>query len=202
MAHNSIRSAPEIQRAVRRAFGLGPEEEGLERVGETLDVSADFWGPVEWRFLRGERALGRQTTSVAVAAQQSYVLFNNPLTSNLIAVVDRFRCDQPHGAGIINSSAAIVTGGAVIGKGFSRDSRWSPYPLLIQASGALDVIGGAAAVPGVTQVWAGIANEVTDSPGIVVHPGYAFVVFGNAVNTQVTVAMHWRERRAFPGELP
>lgn len=87
--HNAIKYGTDLLRGYSRAVGLGEDEEGTIRLGETLTPVMNLWSLPEWSFLRGEAILG-DTIQVAAGAAtfNSGAAVVNPAGSGLIVIVD------------------------------------------------------------------------------------------------------------------
>lgn len=205
--HNALRHSTDLIRGVRRAIGLGSDDDGLERLSETLQLGASPWDIPEWSFNRQEGLFAGTASAAANAGTKSFAQLRVPAGSNFLAVVTKILLLGDPAASIrLDLSPATPAGGAGA-KGWSRDTRANPG--LGVATGAIsvctviagtDITGlGIPVTPIFLRVPLGEMLILDDS--YIIHPGEALMVYGGVVNLAVTASFLWRERRAYPGEL-
>lgn len=201
--HNALKYGTNLSRAAARAFGLGDEESGLSRLGETLQLTANLWQRPEWAYLRGERIWQVNASQGAVAAELSSIGVSSPTGTRLITVIERFLVDP--GAAV--TAVTIRTGANIAfdatGNPTSRDSR-------------RQIIGGLSGVQTVSFAHGQAANlgfllgqlrfpaNTADKwveLGIVLTPGFFFAIEHTVVNTALNGTLVGYERQAHPGEL-
>jgi hypothetical protein len=200
--HNALKYGG-LPRAAARGFGLGDDETGLSRLGETLQLTANMWERPEWAILRGERLWQVNASQGAVAAELASVGVSCPTGTRLLTVVTRFLCDP-------GAAALAVT--IRFGANFAFDATGNPSCRDTRRQ----IIGGLTGVQTVSFANSQAANvgsllgqirfpaNTADKwleLGIVLTPGFFFAVEGTAVNTALNATLVGYERQAFPGEL-
>lgn len=205
--HNALRYSTDLIRGVRRAFGLGGDDDGLERLGETLQLVANPYDQPEWAFHRQEMLYGFGQASGAAAGTQSFSMLRNTVGSNVVLVVEEIWCSEHNGTAqtlLIAPSTQLAGAGA---RGWARDTRANPG--LGVGTGAIST---ATVLVGTDITGMGtVANRMfvrlpaNDMKQLrvpfIIAPGEAVVVFNAAANISINVSWQWRERRAYPGEL-
>jgi len=105
------------------ATGVGAEEDGVVRLGETLDPMVDIWSQPDWAFLRGERLWSGSLTVAAAAGLLNRVGIANPTTNQLI------RVDYMEASCTLSDNISLRNGvSTFVGTSLCevRDSRWGP----------------------------------------------------------------------------
>lgn len=203
--HNAIKYGTDLLRGFSRAVGLGEDEEGVVRLGETLTPTFDLWGGEEFAFLRRERLCGKYALQAAVAAEYSMIALVNRTGSNRLVVVDRVgvRTTAVVIASLRMASQAEVDATLldVAQFGIVRDRRWTP--LTTSPTGL---------AMGTDAVQLGLIMEDVYLPAagstvfqvalpVILSPGHAVVVAGSVLNQALVVHYAWREHQLLPGEL-
>jgi len=188
--HNALGTVVRLAAAMRRAWGLAHDEDGVVRLSETLTPITDVALPEFWALRGGKLGVARDLDP-AVAAQYSCAVLRNPTGSGLLVIVEAIAVD------ITATSwyAGIRPVGAVdlMAPALQRDSRWYPSNTGAQVGDVSQV-----ALPAVAQA-KGSAGFFPWPPYIL-SPGFELCVFGAVVNTGIDVTFWWRERPA-PAEL-
>lgn len=205
--HNAIKYGTSLLRGYSRATGLGEDEEGTVRLGETLTPVLDFWSQPEWAFSRGEIPGVTRVVKNAVAGEFGIIGLLVPAASRRrIVVVELVKiasivagtcflevCTE---AQINALTAAAQTVGSTrdTRAGFDTASQTISGSAVAQTAGGrqLDVALSTAGGPG------GLYDAAVP---FVLSPGFALAAVGRAANEQIIVTFRYREREAFPGEL-
>jgi len=200
--HNALKYGSQISRAAARAYGLGDEETGLSRLGETLQLVADLWSRPEWAFLRNEKLWMVNPSQAGVAAEFAQVGIRNPTGSGLVVVVDRLWMRQAISAFVWEWRIAASSAVDATANPNSRDTRNRPaassnvqtVSIAHSSAARLGFLLGSSGHPN--------SSESRLYPAdIVLSPGFDFYVGPDTVNQAANVTFVGRERRAFPGEL-
>lgn len=202
--HNQLAYAAELQLGISLAAGLGREEDGVSRLGETLGPTIDPWAQPEWAFLRAERLGASSSFAAAVAAEFGILCLGNAIGSNVVVVVEAFDVTAAAQvnfevvadttvAGTLSAAAFFVSGrdrrfGSTTGRTFLKTGTdvGNTFGVLLERK---------------------LASATTYTPALVavpliLKPGDDLILIGQTVNVQMNANFKWRERKAFPGELP
>lgn len=200
--HNAIKYGTDILRAYSRAVGLGEEEEGTVRLGETLTPVMDVWSLPEWAFLRGETLWADNNLIVAVAAEFGFGGVRNPTGSRRVVVVKELVVSTPgatikveYRRGVIDADGVDATDNVV-----TLDTR-SPstvvtVPLTLRGAHAVPIGSG----PYYKQTATATADAVNNVP-VILLPGQELRVYGGTVNVAFEFSAWGTVRFLQPGEL-
>jgi len=174
------------------AGGVAPE------IFPVLNIQGDT---PELAWLKGESLCGVGTTQAAGAGNTA-LLLTNPANSRGIITIEGFQVEPAAGGWIALVSAAELSGAIATNAGF-RDSRaWGPTATVpvTRPFGVVtrDNAGGLSTIP------AAMRSSLTtwvDFKAVLL-PGRNFTLQLLTIATAMTNAtIHWRERKAQPGEL-
>jgi hypothetical protein len=203
--HNQLSHSAELQNGIAIAVGLPSTQDGVIRLGETLDPTIDVWSQPEWAYLRGERLGAGRGFAAAVAAEFSIVALGNAAGSGNIVVVDKVSA-EPSGNLVLSLEvvadsiiAATLSAAAFFGSG--RDRRFGSTAGRTFLRSGTDP-GSTFGVQLEHQVGATTLFANFTCPPIVLKPGDDLIVIGQSVNLSLDVNFSWRERKAWSGELP
>lgn len=208
--HNEMRRGV-LSAALTRAVGDMRGAAGLERFGETLQPVIDLWRQPEWGFLRLEKPCAGFRGANAVAGEFAVVALVNPAASGVIAVVEAISMDA---GGLAASTVMTVEGplteaqvaAALAGPaaGNVRDTRFSALNQFFSACVTYTGTEAGALGPSLEDARVPAGNMIYAQVGVpfVLHPGWAVAARLGTVNQAATFSFKWRERRAFPSELP
>lgn len=203
MIHNAIKYGTALAGAIGRLVGLGDDEEGTVRLGETLTPIIDPWRFPEADFLRRERLGAAQETRNPDAANFSFVGLLNPATSRMIVVVRQVIIPNANAAianFFIARSRQTVTVLANLALGRPRDTRYLiPGGTVTQSGDGVEAARTADADMIFVRIM--IGDTHTLKVDFVLHPGASLIVQPDAINTSVRASFVYHERQAFPGEL-
>jgi hypothetical protein len=205
--HNAVKSGGLLTRAIGIAVGIGPEEDGVTRVGETLTPIFNPFERMETAFLFRERICGGPFAIVSGVGTRCEALLYNP-PGNALVTLTRLRYSS--NAGAVAAFNYRIFRGAAPPAGFvdvnsgPLDTR-DPQLIAANASRARVMQAANAAADGglpFDQVNPQAANTImTDFDLIVLAPATGFILElgANGVNT-VVGGFRWRERLMLPGE--
>jgi len=203
--HNALKYSTELVRGIARASGLGEGEEGVGRLGETLDPTIDPWSQPEWAFLRDERLGAGKLSAGPVASEFSIVALGNASGSNSIVVVEALSAASSAAMnGQLEVVADSVVAGTLSAAAFfvsGRDRRFGSTQGRTFGKIGTDV-GSTFGVQLEQQVLGFTSFADFKSLPVILKPGDDLIVIGQTVNLSLTVNFRWRERLAFKGELP
>lgn len=198
--HNYLAYGTTLSQAAGVAGGLADGQDGMGRLGETLQPVLDIWNRPEHRILRGEITFARRMNSAAVAARFSALEFVNPSDSTKLAVITAISGeDYPQAYDLVVDSGAAL-GATATQRGVAADTR---YRLLGEASICTIVSGDFAAGASLPQWRTASGSAPVPFVGVpfVIAPGFKLFIMGTVVNTAVRASLCWTERQAMPGEL-
>lgn len=204
--HNAL-TRGSLSSALTRAVGDVEGDNGLERYGETLTPTLNLWAQVEWAYLRREIVAAFSKTQAAVAGELGAIALVNPTGSGKLYVVEAIKAftdaTMQFSVDIALEGVITATLGAVSVPS-SVDTRWRDRVTgADQTTGV--VYGGSdpAGIAGQVERFVAPSNDYgfALSTPFVLQPGWGVAVVGNTVNRLIEVAMRYRERRVFPGEL-
>lgn len=161
-------------------------------------------------FLRGERlAVGFGNQGVPGAGLYAYCAFSNPTNSGTLAVLKRFSLFTNTAGevyGLVTPQAPVL-GGALSNNRQFRERRWGQT---VAQPACGPVIGTSATQPSTFaagqcfyhQVAAGFTNTKLsyDDVGIVLPPGFQFILAHNTVATPTLLCEWWWSERPIPQE--
>lgn len=196
--HNAIKYGTDLLRSYSRAVGLGEEEEGTVRLGETLTPTLEIFTRPEWALLRGERlATGGAALAAPGAGLINQIQLFNPATSRRIAVVRWEAGSSATAVYEIRTTQVLLTLDSGIWK-VVRDSRAvNPVAVIFFDNTAAAAVGTRRfQSPNV------LANTpYRYDPWWVLSPGFGLTISTGAQNQALTVNFEWYERPVMPGEL-
>ena len=178
----------------------------LRSLNPDLQANLSLFSGAEERYLQGWQRFSLTTTISAVAAQLSLYQMRNPAGSGIVAILEAISVFA--GANELITLAVLpqtADAGTILTPALLRmDPRGQPTSSmkLSSGTGTLPAFGTAAAY----RSFAGL-NGVAGQPIQTVNqewtilPGDAFQVLGELVNTQMSVAVIWRERVLESSEL-
>jgi hypothetical protein len=204
--HNALKYSTELIQSIGAVLGLGDEEEGTVRQGETLTPVYDVFALPEVMIRRGELLWGRGVQVAAVAAENAFAGIRNPAGSGMSLVVEaadsstlglntQVMIIQP------TSAADVDSVGQVVG----RDTRGPAMPTtpLLPITQVAFILGTSAGIAGTTmQRTDGVAGAIIQSIvlPIVLSPGFEIRLFNANVNVTTTFTLAGRVRPYLPGE--
>lgn len=196
--HNQLSFATALSRAAALASGIGEEQPGMTRLGETLQPVLDLWSRPEWALIRGENGFARNVTSVAVAARFSTIELTLATTVRVMAVVRLLSAATTAIQAQIDSGVAVAAN-PVTSRGLPLDDR---FPVAGQVSQLLITTGDTAAGANLPQVeYPSLAFPQPDEQWAwVLVPGSRLFLASTAVNTTIAANLIWYERQLLPGE--
>lgn len=202
--HNALKYGTDLSRALARLTGLGEDEEGLMRLGETLTPTVTIFGETEYAGLRDELLGSSTRVQGLVAGEFAQIALLNQSTTRNIVVVDRITATSPGGAAQIDldmaTEAQILATLGATAAGEVRDRRRRDKTQAVTAAGT-----DPGTQTGVQIEISGTASVTTPaefkSPPVILTPGVGVVVVLRLVAAALQVTFIFRERRAFPGEL-
>jgi hypothetical protein len=207
--HNELRRGG-LSAALTRAVGDMRGAGGLERYGETMTPVLDLWRQPEWAFLRGEALVSVGVGVNAVAAENGFAAIINPAGSGMLIVVEEAGIDAGGLAASTvlnvqgNTEAVIAATLTTVVTGNVRDTRnfatTGTYARGVIRTGT-DAGAVGVSLESVRQPAGNMVYARVSVPNVL-HPGFGFVIGLGTVNTAFTANFKWRERRAFPAELP
>lgn len=203
--HNQLAYAAELQLGIALAAGLGREEDGVSRLGETLGPTIDPWSQPEWAFLRGERLGAGRSFAAAVAAEFGIIAIGNALGSNSVVVVEAISVNMNAGTIVQLEVAADTAVAATLSAAAfmisARDRRFGSTTGRVFVKTGTDAGSTFGAQ---IEHQTNAVNQFADFKNlpIILKPGDDVLVIGQTVNLAMDVNFKWRERKAFPGELP
>lgn len=201
--HNALHRTTQLQRGFALAFGL-ENDQGVERLGETLTPVVDLWREPEWAALRGVLLGARMRSAAAIAGELGFVTLSNPAGSDIIVTVDavKIRNDGADAAFTVGELADSVAAAEEVSnaRGSSRDAR------IGTVTRAINRIGGSAAGLGLSAAEAfRVTSLVEKFAGIavpcVLTPGRAIAVECATANLTFSAGFRWTERPLISGEL-
>lgn len=158
-------------------------------------------------YLRGERLCAVTGVKAAVALEYSIATLSNPTGSNILLMLDRIVYNTGTNGVYFDhylERTNLPSMGAV--NGSVRDARWPLATGGARRHAAAFGCGSSATAPhinwGLLFQWKWIAGQPqTFNPEVVIPPGAMFIVYTNVVNSDLNIALFWRERPAQPSEL-
>lgn len=207
--HNALKYGTALLRGFSRALGLGEDEEGVVRLGETLTPVIDFWSATEpqWAVLRGERLGVTRHFKAAVAGEFGVVALVNPgPPQRRVVVVEFAACITGVAGGVILEGATAAQVNALTGAaqqvGSSRDRRFGEDTTTQTIAGsAVAQTTGGRLIDTALSTAAGTPGPFTVALPYVLPPGQALAIVGRIANESVVGFFRYREREAFPGEV-
>jgi hypothetical protein len=164
-------------------------------------------GEFEAHWFRDERPWGACSIVPAVALQYAFLSVQNPIGSNVLAVIEGASVSGASTAGPVYGAFSAMTGAAVV-TAYATDGRdvngSVGSPVL-----SLSVTVGSIAAPTISAfnaAWApllGASEPILTGPtqGCVLKPGQGFVVMFNTVNVGGDISVNGYVRQAEPSEL-
>jgi hypothetical protein len=205
--HNAIKAAGQLLKAIGISVGLGSEEEGVSRLGETLTPIVNPWERPDGSFLRRERLAAGSFAIVSAAGTRCEALLYNPPGTTLVTM-KRLRFSSALAA--VAAFNYRLFRGAAPPAGFV-DANTGPLdtrdPQLIAARATTARVmqaANAAADGGIVfdNVNPQAANVIiVDEAPVILAPGTGFILElgANGANT-VVGGFRWLERVMLPGE--
>lgn len=202
--HNQIKYGTSLLRAFSRAVGLGEDEEGTVRLGETLTPTFDAWRLVDHAFLRGERIGAFANGQAAVAGEKAFIALCNPAGTRRITTVTsllvRIEAAAIFSIGMI-ADATISAAEDSNGRMASRDPRNTLTLQTIFRRGAIAGGLGLTALE-IARTDPNVPWRVHCAVPCVLTPGFGLVVEHTVDNATIAASWQFTERQALPGELP
>jgi len=202
--HNAITRGGSLSKAAAFASGLGEDEAGLTRLGETLTPVLDLWQQPEWALLRDELlAFGGSGLTGGVAVNNIQLF--NPVGSNVLVITELIQAVSAiaEDVQLLLNDAALLTDTNRAG---SRDTRNHPTlgfnlgvrgQIRQEQTAALPGNAGLVYVQSAGRTEAEIRYEVP----FVLAPGHGLVLRSLTVGGAIDANFSWRERRPLPREL-
>jgi len=178
--------------------GIGREEPGVERFGETLQPTIDLWALPEAAYLRGEALATAHVTAPAVVANYGAMRLRNPAASERMVVIEEIAAQSEAGTafafGYLTTAGADLV--AIATTSGYRDARWFirlPTSIISYGAVAIDPAGIA---PG---RWHLISQNHFRTSWVL-RPGDVFTLAVADANDVANLGLSWRERQRYPGE--
>jgi hypothetical protein len=205
--HNAIKYSSPLLRAYSRVVGLGEDEEGTVRLGETLTPVLDIWSLPEWAFNRGELIGVTRVTKAAVAGEFSIIGILCPSAARRrLVVVEK--------AGVVSTVAggcilelcteaqlnALTAAAQTVGSSRDRRAGADSATQTISGSAVAQTTGGRV-IDAALSTTGGTAGPFEFGLPVILPPGFALAIVGRAANELIIATFAYREREAFPGEL-
>ncbi len=191
-----------FNRFAQKLFGIKGNAVIPQLAGD-VSLGMQLFNGVENRFIEGWSRYQMFTQLAAVAAQNNAWALRNPLTSNMIAVIEQV--DMLDGTAAQTFTQAITRAGVAgdltnLGVGVAMDSRSGVNSVLIPSS-ANNVAQGALTVRRHTALLnTQLPTIFTDDQELVVLPGDRLLWTTSNVNTISVMSFVWRERFLEEGE--
>jgi hypothetical protein len=200
--------AGRFNRALQKFLGMKGSAPSPQLANE---ITTGFQFPLgaEFRYLESWNRFGVAIAVAAAAANQGCFRFRNPLTSNVIAVIEKLSIAE----NALDNNAVLRLGQtttdlvSVTGTSGCRfDARGLQAATCVISSQNTTVgapaIGGNENSVGVFQVLAGTQYDIvfSDIQEIPCLPGDAYQVNCGVVNQRITASLWWRERLLEEGE--
>jgi len=205
--HNAIKAAGQFLKAIGISVGLGAEEEGVSRLGETLTPIFNPWELPETAYLRGERLEAGVFDVTGGAATIPEVLLFNPVGSRLLGVVTRLHWTWITTLGAFFTyrlfRGVALPGGFVALNSGPVDTRSGQLIAAPAAGLVLAQAANAARAGGLEfDSWTVPVNiGVEDLEPVILSPGTGLSFGSQVVGVQRFIGgIRWRERVMLPGE--
>jgi hypothetical protein len=194
---------------LRSLWGLGggatPGDEASDQaVQVSMDIEPDLRARPELAWPAGELlGFGRQNVAAGGAGFRSRVLLFNPPGSGMITVIEQILGVT---AWQLLTTATTNPGSYTLANySYARDQRMLvPWTTPFNQAGAAGCLvytrNNAALAAGDDSVWESPVNLVWDL-GVVMKPGYGWLIAAPVDNAAVNVSFAWRSRLALPQEL-
>lgn len=203
--HNQITHGA-LLKAYQKLVGLDRNEDGVQRLGETLTPIIDLWSQPEFNLHRGDQLMGGVVDATSAAGTLSELLLLNPTGSNVLAVTIRLRMEVTTSASIAYArlNQGTLPAGFVANNSGPVDFR---DPKLIATSSSRCILAQAAnaAIDGgieFDRMLPLASTPVEDRDPIIIPPGQGFILRLTTVGANRLIASaRWRERTPLPGEL-
>ena len=193
-------------RALQKLFGLKGEPPAPQLASE-VSITHTFFSGVENRYLESWDRFAAAINVAAVALNQSGVRVRNPLTSNVMIVVEKITYgetanDQPTVTfGTDPGDLATV----IAASNSALDRRTRPNPSLVLSRQATTPVVPALASASTLEnhfIGANVPRDVItfEEQEIPLIPGAALQIQALAVNQALTTSIIWRERYLEEGE--
>jgi hypothetical protein len=190
--HNAIKYGTDLLRAYSRFIGLGEDEEGTVRLGETLTPILDLWRHPDADILRRAYRCGQMAGVAAVAASIAKVQVFMPSTARAIAIIEHISLGSGTAQLLYLRSSTSIAGWTLSGGLTDFDRRSDRNSSICQIYTLNDATTPGFSMNGNLRP----ANDHIefDHPGLVLSPGQGVIGLCNVVNTNLQFSVRIVER--------